>query len=109
MGTGMARGAGVAGASRTNRGRGGGGHPPLGPPAGADLPPADPRYSEGSATQQGDRSRQRPTSVGGGEDLPTRALYRLMPWMSPAYPVGAFSYSGGLEWAVEAGDIRDAE
>jgi urease accessory protein len=31
-----------------------------------------------------------------------------MTWMSPAYPVGAFSYSGGLEWAVEAGDIRDA-
>jgi urease accessory protein len=36
------------------------------------------------------------------------ALFRLMTWMSPAYPVGAFSYSGGLEWAVEAGDIRDA-
>jgi urease accessory protein len=36
------------------------------------------------------------------------ALYRLMTWMSPAYPVGAFSYSGGLEWAVEAGDVRDA-
>ncbi len=32
-----------------------------------------------------------------------------MTWMSPAYPVGAFSYSGGLEWAVEAGDIRDAQ
>ena len=36
------------------------------------------------------------------------ALYRLMTWMSPAYPVGAFSYSSGLEWAVEAGDVRDA-
>jgi urease accessory protein len=32
-----------------------------------------------------------------------------MTWMSPAYPVGAFSYSGGLEWAVEAGDVRDAK
>jgi urease accessory protein len=32
-----------------------------------------------------------------------------MTWLSPAYPVGAFSYSGGLEWVVEAGDIRDAE
>jgi urease accessory protein len=31
-----------------------------------------------------------------------------MTWLSPASPVGAFSYSGGLEWAVEAGDIRDA-
>ena len=37
------------------------------------------------------------------------ALYRLMAWLSPSYPVGAFSYSGGIEWAVEAGDITDAE
>jgi urease accessory protein len=37
------------------------------------------------------------------------ALYRLMAWLSPAYPVGAFSYSGGIEWAVESGDITDAE
>src|SRR6476646_3650681 len=37
------------------------------------------------------------------------ALYRLMAWLSPAYPVGAFSYSGGIEWAIESGDIKDAE
>src|SRR5262245_38661027 len=37
------------------------------------------------------------------------ALYRLMAWLSPSYPVGAFSYSSGIEWAVEAGDIKDAE
>jgi urease accessory protein len=36
------------------------------------------------------------------------ALYRLMAWLSPSFPVGAFSYSSGIEWAVEAGDIRDA-
>ena len=41
-------------------------------------------------------------------DLDTAALYRLMAWLSPAYPVGAFSYSSGIEWAVEAGDIKDA-
>jgi len=35
------------------------------------------------------------------------ALYRLMTWLSPSFPVGAFSYSSGLEWAVEAGDIKD--
>jgi urease accessory protein len=35
------------------------------------------------------------------------ALYRLMTWLSPAFPVGAFSYSSGIEWAVEAGDIAD--
>ena len=32
---------------------------------------------------------------------------RLMAWLSPGYPVGAYAYSHGLEWAVEAGDIRD--
>ncbi len=41
--------------------------------------------------------------------LESAALYRLMAWLSPAYPVGAFSYSSGIEWAVEAGDIRDAD
>lgn len=43
------------------------------------------------------------------EKTGANALYRLMAWLSPAYPVGAFSYSSGIEWAVESGDIRDAE
>ena len=43
------------------------------------------------------------------EALSAPALFRLMAWLSPAYPVGAFSYSSGIEWAVEAGDIKDAE
>ncbi|MBV9260562.1 MAG: urease accessory protein UreF, partial [Pseudolabrys sp.] len=30
-------------------------------------------------------------------------------WLSPSYPVGAFSYSSGIEWAVEAGDVTDAD
>ena len=36
------------------------------------------------------------------------ALYRLLTWLSPAFPVGAFAYSSGIEWAVEAGDVTDA-
>jgi urease accessory protein len=36
-----------------------------------------------------------------------RALMRLQSWLSPAFPTGAYSYSHGLEWAVEAGDIHD--
>ena len=36
------------------------------------------------------------------------SLYRLLTWLSPAFPVGGFSYSSGIEWAVEAGDITDA-
>ena len=43
------------------------------------------------------------------ETQASAALYRLMAWLSPSYPVGAFSYSSGIEWAVEAGDIKDAE
>src|SRR3546814_2931918 len=27
--------------------------------------------------------------------------------MSPAWPIGAFAHSGGLEWAVEAGLVTD--
>jgi urease accessory protein len=30
-------------------------------------------------------------------------------WFSPMFPVGAFAYSHGLEWAQEAGDIADAD
>ena len=29
-------------------------------------------------------------------------LHQLLAWCSPAYPTGAFSYSHGLEWAVES-------
>jgi urease accessory protein len=32
----------------------------------------------------------------------------LLLWLSPAFPVGAFAYSHGLEWAVEAGDVTNA-
>ncbi len=32
----------------------------------------------------------------------------LFAWLSPAFPVGSFAYSHGLEWAHEAGDVRDA-
>jgi urease accessory protein len=39
----------------------------------------------------------------------TDALGKLAAWLSPSYPVGAFSYSHGLEWAVEAGDVTDRE
>jgi len=35
------------------------------------------------------------------------ALTRLLQLASPALPVGAFSYSQGLEWAIEDGTVRD--
>lgn len=37
-----------------------------------------------------------------------RDLIRLMTWLSPAFPVGAFSYSHGIERAVHDGLVRDA-
>ena len=36
-------------------------------------------------------------------------LARLLQLASPALPVGAYSYSGGLEAAVEAGIVKDAQ
>lgn len=36
------------------------------------------------------------------------ALSRLMTWLSPSFPVGAFTYSHGLEWAVEDGTVTSA-
>jgi urease accessory protein len=32
---------------------------------------------------------------------------RLQAWLSPAFPTGSYSYSHGLEWAVEAGAVHD--
>ena len=37
------------------------------------------------------------------------ALYRLMSWLSPGYPVGAFAYSHGLEYAAGAGRVTDRD
>ncbi|HEY0212065.1 MAG TPA: urease accessory UreF family protein [Paenirhodobacter sp.] len=39
----------------------------------------------------------------------TLGLMRLMQWLSPAFPTGAFAYSHGLEQAVVAGDVGDAD
>jgi urease accessory protein len=46
--------------------------------------------------------------LSGMQESEAAALYRLLTWLSPSFPVGAFSYSSGIEWAVEAGDIADA-
>lgn len=31
----------------------------------------------------------------------------LAQWFSPSFPVGAFAYSHGLEWAIESGAVHD--
>ena len=35
------------------------------------------------------------------------ALLRLLVWLSPSFPVGAFSYSHGLEYLIESGAVTD--
>ncbi len=40
--------------------------------------------------------------------IATEDLLTLMQWLSPSYPVGTFSYSHGVEWAIESGQIVDA-
>jgi urease accessory protein len=52
--------------------------------------------------------QQRRTPEASDADTHSPAVARLMTWLSPAFPVGGFSYSHGLEWIVEAGGIRDA-
>lgn len=39
--------------------------------------------------------------------LPARQMLHLLAWLSPAFPVGAFSYSHGIEQAVERGLVHD--
>ena len=36
------------------------------------------------------------------------AVLTLSQWFSPAFPIGAFAYSHGLEWAIESGDVNCA-
>lgn len=39
---------------------------------------------------------------------PAASALPLLTWLSPAFPVGSFAYSHGIEWAFEAGDVKDA-
>jgi urease accessory protein len=41
------------------------------------------------------------------DTITDEGLYRLMAWLSPAYPIGAYAYSHGLEYAVESGAVAD--
>ncbi len=47
------------------------------------------------------------TDPANSEDLDAAALYRLLSWLSPSYPVSAYSFSHGLEWAIEDQPLRD--
>ncbi len=36
-------------------------------------------------------------------------LLKLLTFLSPAFPVGSFSYSHGIEWLIDRGTVRNAE
>ena len=40
-------------------------------------------------------------------DIGDNTLFRLLAWLSPSFPVGAFTYSHGLESEVERGTVCD--
>jgi urease accessory protein len=46
------------------------------------------------------------TMTDGGDTLD---LLRLQSWLSPSFPIGAYSYSHGVEGAIESALVRDAE
>ena len=48
-------------------------------------------------------------SIGKHCCLPPVSLLRMQSWLSPAFPTGSYSYSHGIEWAIEARHIHDRE
>jgi urease accessory protein len=74
-----------------------------------NKPEAKPRRRAVERAGAGGKTAARPIKGREGmEEREAAELYRLMTWLSPSFPVGAFSYSSGIEWAAEAGDIGDA-
>ena len=69
---------------------------------GTDLSPLQHRSSTGQDSAS-PPPHPDPLSEGAGE---AGGLLKLLTWLSPAFPTGGFAYSHGLEWAVEAEDIR---
>jgi urease accessory protein len=47
--------------------------------------------------------------VTNAEGLSDGQLYQLLTWFSPGFPIGAFSYSHGLETAAAGGRVHDRE
>jgi urease accessory protein len=45
------------------------------------------------------------TAMDSPHSQPYFTQFQLLAWCSPAYPTGAFSYSHGMEWAVERGTV----
>jgi urease accessory protein len=71
------------------------------------LTPALSRAGRGRDARDGAAcSGPNPGATGGAGTAPG-GLYRLFAWLSPGFPVGAFSYSHGLEAAVASGAVHN--
>ena len=42
-------------------------------------------------------------------DVSDADLLTLVQWLSPAFPVGGYAYSHGLEWAISEGQVTDGD
>jgi urease accessory protein len=62
---------------------------------------------KGSESCDGRAAPQQRVEQSEGTKFATPALLKLQSWLSPAFPIGAYSYSHGLEWAVEQGTVKD--
>ena len=64
-----------------------------------------------SAAMSNDHQQAAPEAMSddpSADSLRVLPLVRLLQLASPGLPIGAYSYSQGLEWAVESGEVRDA-
>ena len=76
------------------------------PPREREGPAAEPWEGEGASKNPcpcPHPAAARPPSPGAGEGN----LLRLLAWLSPSFPIGGYTYSHGVEQAVEAGFVRD--
>ena len=74
----------------------------------SDGAPPSPLEGEASPRDAHREGANEVTPATGPRHPSPGTLARLMTWLSPAFPVGGFSYSHGLEWVVETGKIKDA-
>jgi urease accessory protein len=75
--------------------------------AGPPKKPSFQRKLESSFSEPHEQPELDSRSRRNDEQEQRAAWYKLLVWTSPSYPTGAFSYSHGLEWAVEEGGVRD--
>ncbi len=52
--------------------------------------------------------RERESRVAATESVDATTLQKQLAWLSPSFPVGAYTYSHGLEWAIEDGTVTNA-